>query len=228
LCALAYYALIGIRLASPDGAELAGRAFTFVYIPVSFALATASFALLQSRLRRRISIAMILAGVALLFVGGLASGWPAWWERLPGGYQVSGLERSLSPPDYAVADWFGSQLPPGRRVAVDLADYPLIGSIGRQDVIRDGGELFYSRSLDAASAAFIRQASVRYVVTDRRLATALPASGRYFPDDPRAYEHRSPIPLSALDKFNRTAGVSRVYDNGDIAVFDLKGSRYSP
>ena len=37
-----------------------------------------------------------------------------------------------------------------------------------------------------------------------------------------------PIPLADLTKFNHVPGVSRVYDNGDIVIYDLQGAKVAP
>lgn len=228
LLAFSYYVLILVRLAVPDGAELAGRAFTYVYVPVSLALAVVVTRARGSRPLTWASLAIPVAFVAILFLGGLVSGWPPYWERLPGGYQISGLERSVSAPDLAVARWFGQNLPPGGRAAVDLVDYALVGTIGRQSVVRNGGPLFYAPRFLTIGRALVQTQSIRYVVVDQRLARGAPASGRYFPDDPPSSSSRRPLSLASLEKFNRIDGISRVYDNGDILVFDLTGSPYSP
>jgi hypothetical protein len=54
----------------------------------------------------------------------------------------------------------------------------------------------------------------------------LPASGQYFPVDPGVGPYPHPLPRADLAKFNRLPGVARVYDSGDIVVYDLEGSAY--
>ena len=54
----------------------------------------------------------------------------------------------------------------------------------------------------------------------------LPASGAYFPVDPNADRYISPLPRSDLEAPGRVAGVSRIYDSGDIYLYDLRGSAY--
>jgi hypothetical protein len=226
--AFSYFALVAVRLVASDGAELAGRAFTYVYVPVSFVLALVIAPSRWRRLSRWASSTLAAAFLAILLLGGLVGGWPPSWERLPAGYQISGLERSISTPDLAVAEWFGQNLPPGGRTAVDLVDYALIGTIGQQDVIRNGGPLFYATEFRTTDRDFVQASNVRYVVVDRRLALGEPASGRYFPDDPTGPDRVRPMPEASLEKFNRIAGISRIYDNGDIRVFDLLESPYRP
>jgi hypothetical protein len=73
----------------------------------------------------------------------------------------------------------------------------------------------------------VKSSAARYLLVDRRLARMLPASGSYFPVDPDANRYRAPLPLTALDKFD-DSGASRLYDSGDIVVYDLQGSDYAP
>ena len=37
---------------------------------------------------------------------------------------------------------------------------------------------------------------------------------------------RTPLPLAGLTKFNHVPGVARVYDSGNIVIYDLKSSAY--
>jgi hypothetical protein len=225
VCALSYYLALAARLVSADGAELAGRLLTFIYLPMSIVFA---IALVQARATRRVPTRITgvaaTAFVAILFLGGIASGWPPSWERLPGPYQVSGLERSVTSQNLRAADWMLATHGPGNRMAVDLANYGVMGGYGDQDVIRNMSRLYYSASLLPSDKAAVAEASVRFVLVDRRLTQGLPVSGRYFPNDPRAYRHVSPLAPSGLAKFDHIDGVDRLYDNGAIQVFDLAGS----
>ena len=59
---------------------------------------------------------------------------------------------------------------------------------------------------------------------DRRLSDALPQVGVYIDSgEPGAFAHKKPIPRAALTKFGRAPGVSRVFDSGDIAIYDVAG-----
>ncbi len=54
----------------------------------------------------------------------------------------------------------------------------------------------------------------------------LPASGQYFPVDPNVGKYTRPLPLADLTKFDHVPGVARIYDSGNIVIYDLKGSAY--
>jgi hypothetical protein len=223
-----YYTVIGVKVAAADGTELAGRALTYVFIPVGFVLAAFVGHRLSTSRRWKLNavVATTLAGV--LFLGGLAGGWPPAWERLPGGFQVAGFERSVEPQGVATAQWARQVLGHDNRFAADLTNYTLLGTYGEQDVIRQGATLYYSAGVSPEDQQIVASTSLRYLVVDRRLAEGLPASGRYFPDDPQADKHTVPLPLEDLTKFDAVPGIRRIYDSGDIVIYDLSRSSYAP
>ena len=69
----------------------------------------------------------------------------------------------------------------------------------------------------------LADAGVQYLLVDLRLSTQLPAGGSYFPDDPQQGRHTAPIPRRSLTKFDGVPGIDRVYDSGDIVIYDVQG-----
>jgi len=227
---LSWYAIIAIRLAVSDGSELAGRAATFVYVPAGFiaALAVARLVSVGLRWRSAAVVALALAGALLLLFDGLANGWPPYWERLPGPYQVAGAERSVAPDEVAAATWALAVLGPGNRFATDSGSYPVLGSYGDQNPVRDIAYLYTSPAFSSSDAQRIRAQSVQYVLVDQRLSAELPASGQYFPVDRNAGRYTRPLPAADLAKFNHAPGVGRIYDSGNIVIYGLEGPGYAP
>jgi len=226
---LGWFAALVLRVGTPDGQELAGRTATFVYIPVSFITALALIRLVSvARVRRwdAAAIAVAVMGMLTLVFDGLANGWPPYWERLPGPHQVAGFERSVGPEEIATASWTLTGLGPGNRLAADIGIYPLLTSYGYQNPLQDVAYLYTSPRYTVSIARAARAQVVQYVLVDRRLSQSLPASGTYFPGDTTGYNH--PIPIADLNKFNRVPGVARVYDSGDIVIYDLQGAQDAP
>ena len=148
-------------------------------------------------------IAAAVTAALALVLNGLVNGWPPYWERLPGPFQVAGAERSVGPEQIASADWALAVLGPGNRFATDEGDLPVLGSYGDQETVRDDGPLYTSPTLTPAAAQLIRAQSIGYVLVDLRLSEMLPASGQYFPVDPDAGTYKHPLPRAGLAKFNR-------------------------
>ena len=65
---------------------------------------------------------------------------------------------------------------------------------------------------------------IKYVLADLRLTRQLPASGQYFSMDPHAGQYRHPLPLADMTKFNHVPGVARIFDSGNIVIYDLSGA----
>jgi hypothetical protein len=235
--AVSWYVIVAVRLFVADGSELAGRASTFVFLPAGFIAALAVIRLTDNSLRwpviradprRRAPtvVAVAVAATLALVLNGLVNGWPPYWERLPGQYQVAGAERSVGPEQVASADWALAVLGPGNRFATDEGDLPVLGSYGDQSTVGDVGFLYTSPWFTSAAARQVQAQSIGYVLVDRRLGEMLPASGQYFPVDPDVGKYTRPLPQADLTKFNQVPGAARMYDSGNIVIYDLLGSAY--
>jgi hypothetical protein len=233
IVAASWYVVVAARLTVADGSELAGRAATFVYVPVAYtaALAVGYLAGLAPRnladsswrwQKRAVAVAA-LAVMPVLIFDGLANGWPPYWERLPGPYLVAGSERSVGPEEIATARWVLAALGPGNRFAADAGNSPVLGTYGDQNPVLADGFLYTSSAYTPSDVAQVQALAIHYVLVDLRLATSLPASGQYFPVDPNAGRYAHPLPLRDLTKFNKAPGVQRIYDDGNIVVYNLAG-----
>lgn len=217
-----YYGCAILPLLAPNGSELAGRLFTFVYIPVGYTLATA-FTARPPALRRQAAAA---GATAVLLAGGLATGWPPWWEQLPGRYVVDGFESGITPQGIAAATWAGQQLNPGQRIAADYTNNVLLGSYGNLSPVNGVAELFCGPAWTATDAVIARQQDINYLVIDQRTASHVPETGSYFQGSAKSCP--TPIPAADLAKFATTRGFDRIYDNGDIIVYRLTEAAYAP
>jgi len=225
VASLSWYAIVAIRFSVADGSELAGRASTFIYVPVSVivAMALAWPRAAATSFRSGVATAVVVATAMVLVFDGLINGWPPFWERLPGPYQVAGFERSVSPEGTAAARWAIQTLGPGNRFAADAGNYPMMASFGYQDPIRNIAYLYTSPEFTSYDIAEARAQNLQYLLVDLRLSGSLPASGEYFPIDPRAGKYRAPIPIADLTKFNGVIGLARIYDSGNIVIYKFGG-----
>ena len=229
LGSLGWFVDLGIRLGTPDGQDLAGRAATFVYIPISVLAALALTKLVNSGPVRRLGgavTAVIMASVVAILIDGLANGWPPFWERLPGPHLVSSFESSVGPEEIAASNWTAKYLGSGNRIASDAGIYPVLIGYGDQNPLQVITYLYTSPKWTVQLAGEASGQEVWYVQTDTRLSTTLPAAGNYFPGD-ITFATKT-IPLGNLTKYNNIKGVSRVYDDGTITFYDLMSLGYVP
>jgi hypothetical protein len=219
--AAAYYVLALLRVTAPDGAELAGRALTFVYIPVSYTLAMALAGLSRVRVIGKPApvLAAGLVAAAILVAGGIASGWPPYWERLPGNYVVDGFESGITPEGIAAAEWARDELGPGQRIAADYTNYLLLGSYGNQNPVGDLDPLYCDTTWTLLDAALANQQAISYLLVDLRMSEQQAVTGGYFTEPAPACP--SPIPRHDLAKFDTVSGFDRIYDSGNIVIYSV-------
>jgi hypothetical protein len=249
---LGWFVIIGIRLGTPDGQELAGRAATFVYIPISVLAALALTRVVNSAPVRRwgaLVTAVVLAAVTALLLDGLANGWPPFWERLPGPHLVASFEASVGPQEINASYWFANNLGSGtdpvtcpapqpgtppytppcyvdNRIAADAGIYPVLIGYGGQDPLQNISWLYQTATWTKQLANRADAEQVQFVETDNRLTKSLPPAGTYFPGE--TVFDTNKISPAALNKFNHIQGVSRIYDDGNIVFYDLVNWGYVP
>jgi hypothetical protein len=175
-------------------------------------------------------VACGVASLALtvIFTGGVVAGW-----GLPAthfGYKVEGDGMSLEPMAIEAAAWTKSWLGIGNRFASDRDSDGLLGTYGRQDIVtpdfdgEDPGQLFMQPMMTPQDSEIIQSDRLDYLMTDLRLSTARPYVGPYFGemDDSQSLDPRG------LTKWDDAPGVSRIFDDGWIAILDVRGMRDAP
>ena len=247
--ALLYLPIQALRLTGA-GVETANRSSEFIFLGVGFLVGLLAVHLLEHRAlpplalgrfkldlrlpsrggaaRVAVPVACLLA-VAVLFTGGVTVFWPPY-ARLPGTFLVGGDVRSVTQKGIDAVDWMNAYLGPKNRVLTDRTTGQLAGALGHQH--NDEGyvdqysvaRVFVTPSLDRVDNRILRRKKVEYLIVDTRLAHALPARGWYFASAERNEDpYEDPIPLGYLTKFTRLPGVSVIYDDGSIQIYDVRG-----
>lgn len=167
-------------------------------------------------------------GGLIIFLGGIIAGWTPW-ERLPWPYTVAADTRSIEPQGIAAAYWARAALGRNRRMAADRINTSLMGSFGEQrmiinliDKVSISG-IFLLPRFGADERRIIHEARIEYLVVDRRVTTAVPLDGHYYEGWEQAIsQHAPPAEARALNKFDTMPGVQRVFDSGDIRLYDVR------
>jgi hypothetical protein len=233
LATLAYPASLGLRL-SERGAEIANRSSSFVFLAVAFVLACWAAHLVARPGPLRLRQLSLGATATLIFAGGAVVGW-APWARLPGPYLPAADTRSIEAQGLAAAQWASAALGPNQRIVADRTNRLLLGTYGRQrpvtsysDKLRTA-QIIFAPTLGPSERDILRRGQVRYVVVDRRLGEALPSVATYVErGEDRLPYFQAPIPRAALDKFDTIPDVSRVFDSGDIVIYDVGALSHAP
>ena len=251
LAAMLYPVTLVARLTT-QGAELAARSAEFVFLGAGFVVAISGLAVLDAltgsplplrgRLARLPGVATLRSGrwrgvgrplavlaVVVLFAGGAVLATPAW-ARLPGPYLVSADPRSIGPEGIAAASWTLEALGPGHRFLSDRTDRTLLATYGRQHPISAVGDQidvkqpYFDTHLSNGDVRVLRRADTGYVIADLRLSTSLPFVGVYVERGElnTTGTWLTPMPAAALTKWDATSGADRIYDSGDIRIFDIR------
>jgi len=216
-----------LRLTSA-GWEIGARMTPFVYLGVALLSALTLMRILE---RCGTLPARLAVGVMITFsvMGGVVSGWGIPCVRR--GYIVSADSLSIEPMSIGAAKWMREWLEPGNRVAADRVNSVLVTTYGGQTPVTglrdkvDMSSVVLGREFTESAVWALRFGRVDYLVVDLRLTTALPRTGHYF-DQTESWGFRGrPPAAAALLKFNPLPGVSRVFDNGSIIIFDVRKVR---
>lgn len=212
---------------SPLGAEIAARTPEFLFLGVGLCVAL----FLKARLSagwlspRRLGLTAVAAAIVL--VGGVVVGIPRW-ARLPGPYLASADARSIEPNGIAAAGWARSYLGPDNRMFADRTNQLLMGVYGHQGVIVannpfvDLGAFYQAFAFGPVQRRLVEREAVTFAVVDRRLTRLPPTVGFYFQKQELNSGIRSaPLPLAGLQKFDTEPLIDRLFDNGDVLIYDV-------
>ena len=219
--------------------EVSDRAAGFVFVGIGYLVATWWFRDVPFHRHARtgrFTVArntwLLILGLTVCFVGGTVSGSGPDWLHGPGGYLVSADNRSVDQLALQAAYWEGWNLPANSRVYTDRINSLLATDYGNQHALTSIGDGINTQSLSTlllsppspSDVSFACQANVEYLIADKRLSSSLPhvsvyiESGEYPPG-----VRTSPPAVSALTKFDEIGGAQRIFDNGALRIYDLRG-----
>ena len=136
--------------------------------------------------------------------------------------------RSVDQESVQTALWTLAHLGPDNRVFGNSTDALLLSSYGNQYVVSlssDGVDIvpvYYALEFHSWETAILQSAHVRYLVVDLRMSSSLPIKGYYFEgrEEPDI-NIKTPISRQALTKFDTVPGIDRIYDSGNLIIYDV-------
>lgn len=221
-----YFITLGFRF-TEKGWELSNRSSEFLFLGVSLLIALAIVGWLRYQRLKQLWYPFFAFCGLVLFIGGLLAGW-AYWARVPGPYMVGADMRSIEEEGLLAAGWTNQYLPQDSRLIVDRINGLLMGSYGRQFPLRSLTDIqtapvLFSLSLGEWEYQIINQTEAEYMVVDYRLTWGVPELGIFVEvGEPNGMNHVEPLSPVSLDKFDTLSGVSRIYDAGNIVIYDIE------
>jgi hypothetical protein len=222
---LAYPVSQALRFTSA-GAELGSRATEFMFLGVAFVLAIGTVKFCTSHSSRGWHVMIVVATVVIL-IGQVIVAYGQPWTRLPGPYLVSADQRSIEPQGITAAQWAGYYMGPGQIVATDRTNMLLMATYGNEwtgsfVAVASVETVFTSPDVGPDVEAILRLDKVQYIVVDHRLSTSLPYVSYFNLATDNAVQTTRPIDLEALTKFDAVQQVNRIFDSGDIVIYDVQ------
>jgi O-antigen/teichoic acid export membrane protein len=209
-------------------AEVGDRASGFVFIGLAAAIGVWWWA----RTRRPRTVVALALATTVTFLGSVVLGSGPASGQLPGPYQVSADARSVDADNVAAATWQATGLPRDSVVYGDRVSGLLAAADGGQQTVLhvstglDVSRLLLAPTFTRDDVALIKQAKLSYLIVDERLSTGLPHQQFYIESGEYGGQgRRTPVTPGALTKFEAVPGVTRVYDNGSIVIYDVRGLR---
>ncbi|HXZ06329.1 MAG TPA: hypothetical protein VEH81_15960, partial [Ktedonobacteraceae bacterium] len=233
VAALAYPVSQALRL-TPAGAESGNRATEFVFLGVAFVLALFAVKFWSSRKSSWRRSAIILGAATVICFGQLVLGSGQPWALLPGPYLVSADNRSIEPEGITAAKWANAYLKPGQYVASDRINTLLMATDGDEYVVTGTSanlpvqQVFTSLRFGAGVIGILQVDGIQYLVVDHRLSTSLPYVGTYFNLTGASGQSAQEIQSAALTKFDSVQNVDRIFDSGNIVIYNVENITHPP
>jgi hypothetical protein len=206
------------------GWEIGNRMGTFVFIAVGLVVAVSIVHFWQGRASRGWRLIAPAVALCIIVMGGVTS---SSLDPIRGRYKVGADQQSIESMGIETALWTKQWLAAGNRFTADRINRLLLAGYGRQDVRVniaqgvDSARIFEAEKLGPDEYWALAKSDIDFLLVDLRMSTAPPVLGFYF--EPWQAQQGKPLSGTKLLKFNDITGVTRIYDNGWIVIYDVRG-----
>lgn len=220
------FPLLQVARFSAAAGEVADRASTFVTMAMALVVA----AWLAPRLH--FYRGLVVPGLVVLILGGTLIGSGPDWQRVPGPYLAGAEQRSIDSETVAVAQWFGTYVPDGSRVAADstfsrlLPNFAPVVPLTQPAGYENMTPLFIAHTVDQQVLELILHNDVDFIVVDTRFVGQTVRSGCYFEGSCDYGPDANTIKRDQVQKFEGQQGFDLVLD-GPVRVYDVRPLRHA-
>jgi hypothetical protein len=222
--AAGFFGTLALRFA-PGAWEIGNRASEFLFVGLGFVLALVGLDRWSPSRVPWLGRALTVVCVAVVFSGGVIAGWKPEL-RLSQPYRIKAGSHVIDVEGRQMARWAAAALPPYQRIVGSESDTYLLGAYANQRPV--AGHKFYAVDLLQTTTIgrferfILRNGRFDYIVVDRRLKSFDNMNGYYFGFRPGAGAPDALLPADVALRFD-TIKADRLYDSGNVVVYDLKG-----
>ena len=233
-----FYPVLQVLRLTTSGAEISDRTSPFIFIAIAFLGAVAIVQFWPVRSLNWKHSAIISTVLLILFMGGIILGEGIPPAFMPGTYEASADARSIDPEGIQAALWANLYLGQNNRMYTDRVNQLLMGVYGDQYLVTQIGDnvditdVIFDANFSKYDVQLLQKGQVHYLSIDMRLSTLFPQDGFY-------YEQGEPLPIDAkgdqtpinpvcLTKFDGVPQINRLFDSGNIAIYDTGGLINAP
>jgi hypothetical protein len=211
----------------PGAWEIANRTSDFLFIGVALMAALAAVAFVD-RGRARVRVPAIAAAGVIAIAGGGVIGWPEA-VRLPRPFTAEASGGRIEAPGPQMAQWARAHLPRDSTFIANDTNGRLLSVAGFERVWAGPTlgvtELLSFDVFPQWQWDLLRERRIDFVVVDRRVASADSTLGYFYPRPNEADDPPISNWLNVRRKYERLAGSGRIFDGGDIVVYDIRRPR---
>jgi len=229
LLALLWPLTLAFRLTA-SGWQLGNRLAGFAFVGVGMVCAI-SIARLWRGPRQWGAALLTGICVAIVVVGGAISGWGPVAVRSQ--YHLEGGPLSIEPMSIDAASWTRRWLGRENHFIADSQNRFLLATYGRQYIVNGhlfdagGANLYISSHVSSQLHEEIREAHIDYLLVDMRMTKSRPYLNQWFQAGEPEEIESAPLDPEPLLKWDEEAGVSRVFDDGWIRIYDVRALQHA-
>jgi hypothetical protein len=215
------FATYALRFA-PDAWETANRSSEFLFLGLALVVPLVRLDRWTPKSLSWLGPLLLTAGLAVVFAGGVIAGWPPAL-RLSQPYRIEAGGRTIDAEGRSMAGWADRVLGPGRRYAASDADARLLNTYAAGFAMAgqspDVEDILRTPRLDRWQLPLLRENGLRFVVVDRRHRSFDNTGGYFFGFRAGSERADALYDPKVARKFDHR--FDRVFDSGDIVIFDV-------
>jgi hypothetical protein len=235
---MTFYPVLQVLRLTTSGAEISDRTSAFIFIAFGFLGAVAIVQYWPVRFLNWKHSAVISAALLVLFMGGIILGEGIPPTFMPGSYLASADLRSIDAEGIQASLWADTYLGPNNRMYTDRINQLLMSVYGDQYMVTKIGDnidvtdVIFDTTFGNYETSLLQKGNVHYLAIDLRLSTQYAQDGFYYeqgePVPVDAKGNPIPIPRICLTKFDGVPQINRLFDSGNMAIYDTGGLINAP